>query len=104
MHAIDLPSRIKASMSGSPAKWLGGSLAAGLAASLLFRPGQKKSPARPVAAKKERGFVPGLLALALSLSKPALKIYATKLLKDYLAHRLTVGSRGKPFGMRTPPY
>jgi hypothetical protein len=104
MQAIDLPSRIKASMSGSPAKWLGGSLAAGLAVSLLFRPGKKKAPSRLPALKRERGFLSGLLALAFSLSKPALKIYATKLLKDYLARRLSAGAQGRPFGVRTPPY
>ena len=104
MHAVDLPARIKASMSGSPAKWLGGSLAAGLAASLLFRPAKRKVTFRPAALKKERGFLPGLLALGYSLFKPAVKIYATKLLKDYLSHRLAVGARGRPSGMRTPPY
>lgn len=101
MHALDLPSRLKASMSGSPAKWLGGSLAAGLVASLLFRSRKKNAPSRLATVKKERG---SLLSLAFSLSKPALKIYATKLLKDYLARRLMAGEQGRPSGTRTPPY
>ena len=102
MHALDLPSRLKASMSGSPAKWLGGSLAAGLVASLLFRSRRKNAPSRLAATvKKERG---SLLSLAFSLSKPVLKIYATKLLKDYLARRLMAGEQGRPSAMRTPPY
>ena len=46
----------------------------------------------------------GLLSLAFSLSKPALKVYATKLLKDYLARRLTAGQRSKHTNTRTPPY
>ena len=101
MHALDLPSRLKASMSGSPAKWLGGSLAAGLVASLLFRSRKKNPPSRLATVKKERG---SLLSLAFSLSKPVLKIYATKLLKDYLARRLMAGEQGRPSGTRTPPY
>ena len=101
MHALDLPSRLKASMSGSPAKWLGGSLAAGLVASLLFRSRKKNLPSRLATVKKERG---SLLSLAFSLSKPVLKIYATKLLKDYLARRLMAGEQGRPSAMRTPPY
>ena len=101
MHALDLPSRLKASMSGSPAKWLGGSLAAGLVASLLFRSRKKNPPSRLATVKKERG---SLLSLAFSLSKPVLKIYATKLLKDYLARRLMAGEQGRPSAMRTPPY
>ena len=102
MHALDLPSRLKASMSGSPAKWLGGSLAAGLVASLLFRSRKKNAPSRLAATvKKERG---SLLSLAFSLSKPVLKIYATKLLKDYLARRLMAGEQGRPSATRTPPY
>ncbi len=102
MHALDLPSRLKASMSGSPAKWLGGSLAAGLVASLLFRSRKKNLPSRLAATvKKERG---SLLSLAFSLSKPVLKIYATKLLKDYLARRLMAGEQGRPSATRTPPY
>ena len=101
MHALDLPSRLKASMSGSPAKWLGGSLAVGLVASLLFRSRKKNLPSRLATVKKERG---SLLSLAFSLSKPVLKIYATKLLKDYLARRLMAGEQGRPSATRTPPY
>jgi hypothetical protein len=104
MHAIDLPSRLKASISGSPAKWLGGSLTAGLVASLLYRSRKKNAPSRLTTVKKERGSMPGLLLLAFSLSKPALKIYATKLLKDYLASHLTAGQRSRLSGTRTPPY
>jgi hypothetical protein len=102
MHAMDLPSRLKSSMSASPIKWLGGSMAASLVASLLFRSRKKNAPARLATVKKERGSLPGLLSLALSLSKPVLKIYATKLLKDYLARRLMAGEQGRPSATRTP--
>jgi hypothetical protein len=103
-HTLDMPSRIRSSITSAPAKWLGGSLVAGFAASLLFRRGSKKAPAQPVAARKPRGFVTGLLALAYTLSKPAVKIYASKLLKDYLTRRYLEGSRDRRLDMRTPPY
>jgi len=103
-QTLDMPSRIKSSITSAPAKWLGGSLVAGFATSLLFRSGKKQAPAQIVSAKKERGFVPGLLALLFTLSKPAVKIYATKLLKDYLSRRLIEGSHGRPAAMRMPPY
>lgn len=101
-HALDMPSRIKSSITGAPAKWLGGSLLAGFAASLFLRPGKRKALAPAPIAKKERGFLPGLLILAFTLSKPVVKIYATKLLKDYLSSRLAEGSRSRPVTMRTP--
>ena len=103
-HSLDLPSRIKAAITGAPAKWLGGALIAGFGASFLFRPDKKKLAAKAAAAKKERGFLLGMLALVFTLAKPAVKIYATKLLKDYLSRRLTTGAQGSPRVMRTPPY
>lgn len=101
-HSLDLPSRIKAAITGAPAKWLGGALIAGFGASFLFRPDKKKSTAKVAAVKKERGFLLGLLALGFTLFKPAVKIYATKLLKDYLSRRLMTGAEASPRAMRTP--
>lgn len=95
---LDVPAHIKSSITGAPVKWLGGSLVAGLAASLFLRPRKKKIPAKAVIVKKQRGFMLGLLALLFTLSKPALKIYATNLLRDYLARRLS------GVAVRTPPY
>ncbi len=103
-NTFDLPSRIKSSMTSAPAKWLAGSLIAGFAASLFFRPGKKKVSAQVATVKKERGFLLGLLALVLTLSKPAVKIYGTKLLKNYLSRRFLDSSHGRPGAMRTPPY
>lgn len=103
-HSLDLPSRIKAAIIGAPTKWLGGALIAGFGASFLFRPRKRKTSAKVAAVKKERGFLLGLLVLVFNLSKPAVKIYATKLLKDYLSRRLMTGAEGSPRAMRTPPY
>jgi hypothetical protein len=96
-HTLETPSRIKSSITGAPAKWLGGSLVVGFATSLLFRSGKKKAPAQVIRVKKERGFVLGLLTLAFTLVKPAAKIYATKLLKDYLSRRFNDGSATRPY-------
>jgi len=104
MHAVELPARLKSAMFSSPVKWLGGSMLAGLVASLLFRSGKMNATSRLTTAKKEHGIMLGLLSLAFSLSKPALKVYATKLLKDYLARRLTAGQRSNHANTRTPPY
>jgi hypothetical protein len=104
MHAIDLPSRIKSSITSAPAKWLGGSLLAGLATSFIFRKREKKTSVRTLATGKEHGPMYGLATLVFTLSKPALKIYATKLLKDYLTRRFLSGAHGHPATLRTPPY
>jgi hypothetical protein len=96
-HTLETPSRIKSSIKGAPAKWLGGSLVVGFATSLLFRSRKKKAPAQVIRVKKERGFVLGLLTLAFTLVKPAAKIYATKLLKDYLSRRFNDGSATRPY-------
>lgn len=96
-RSLDVPARIKASMLGAPSKWLGGSLAAGFVTSLLFRPGKRKAAERAKKAMKPRGLLWGLAITLFTLSKPALKIYATKLLKDYLARRLASAGRRTPY-------
>lgn len=101
---LDVPARIKASITGAPSKWLGGALVAGLATSFLFRPGKRKAAERAKKAKRQRGFFFGTLALLFTLSKPAMKIYATKLLRDYLSQRFTTGAQGRPVSVRKSPY
>lgn len=96
-HTLETPSRIKSSITSAPAKWLGGSMVVGFAASMLFRSGKKKAPAQIITTKKERGLVLGLVTLAFTLVKPAAKIYATKLLKDYLSRRFNGGSGTHPY-------
>ncbi|MEP2775728.1 MAG: hypothetical protein ABJQ29_04620 [Luteolibacter sp.] len=99
---FNLAGRAKDAVKKDPAKAIGGSLVAGFVLKkLLFR---KKKPSLRKAhqaekithLKKERGFLLGLLALLATLAKPAVKMYATKLLKDYLQRRFLVGSQGRP--------
>jgi hypothetical protein len=67
-------------------KWLGGSLGVGFLGSLIFR--SKRRQPKQENEKKHRGWVAGLLLMLFTLVKPALKIYATKFLKDYLQDQL----------------
>lgn len=102
-HKLDFPARARESLMEKPTKWLGGSLAAGFMGSLLFRK-KKKAPERVRELKRQRGFLLGLLSLAFAMGKPLAKVYATKLLKDYLAGRIAAGSRGRFANVGQPPY
>lgn len=102
-HKLDLPSRARESVMEQPAKWLGGSLAAGFMGSFLFRK-RKPAPARVKELKRQRGFLLGLLSLALAMGKPLAKVYATKLVKDYLTGRIAAGARARFANPGKPPY
>ncbi len=87
---LDIPLRIRDSLKSSPMKWLGGSLGVGFLGSFLFR--SKRPEVRHEPEKKHRGWFVGLLMMLFTLVKPSLKIYATKMLKDYLQHQMSVRS------------
>ena len=101
-HKLDLPARAKESVMEKPMKWLGGSLATGFMGSFLFR--RKKTPEKVKELKRQRGFLLGALSLALAMGKPLAKVYATKLLKDYLAGRIASGQWGRFANVGKPPY
>ena len=75
---LDVPSRIRGSLKDHPSSWLFGSLATGLAASLLLR----RSPA-PV--KKHRGFTATLMGLTLTAARPLAKVWLADQLKHWIA-------------------
>lgn len=75
---LDVPSRLRGSLKSHPAGWLFGSVASGLAASLLFR--RKSSQAQ----KKPRGLILTLIGLILTVLRPTLKVWLTDQLKNYL--------------------
>jgi hypothetical protein len=75
---LDVPSRIRGSLKQHPAGWLFGSLASGLAASLLLR--LKPRPQE----KKRRGLPLTLLGLTLTAVRPIAKVLLTDQLKNYL--------------------
>ncbi|MDP4625389.1 MAG: hypothetical protein NWT08_09660 [Akkermansiaceae bacterium] len=99
---LNFAGRAKDAVIKEPAKAIGGSLVAGfILKKLLFRKKKTSSKAFEQVAKishlkKERGLLLGLLALLGTLAKPAVKMYATKLLKDYLKRRFLVGADSRP--------
>lgn len=80
-HRLDVPARLKDSLKSHPTGWLFGSLASGLAASLLFR---RKRQA-PVAAKKHRSLPVALLGLTLTAIRPFAKVWLADQVKNYLS-------------------
>lgn len=72
-HRLDVPARVKDSVMSKPLAWFGGSLGAGLAASLLLK-GRKSRP------KPEKVVRRSLWSLALggafTLARPALQAWA----------------------------
>ena len=75
---LDVPSRIRHSLSEHPTGWLIGSLASGLAASLMFR-------RRPPVEKKRRGIPAAVLGLTLTAARPLAKIWLMDRLKQWAA-------------------
>ena len=67
---FDIPARIRGSLSAHPTSWLFGSLASGLAASLLFS--RRRSPA---AKANRRGTAGMLLGLTLTAARPLAKVW-----------------------------
>lgn len=96
---LELPLRIRDSLKSSPLKWLGGSLGVGFIGSLLFRSRRREPKYEPET--KHRGWFVGLLMILFGLVKPTLKVYATKLLTDYLQNQL--GAR-PGHSVRNDPY
>lgn len=87
--------RMKDALTSKPAIVVAGSLVGGFLLKRILPSGarrvRKKSSAQKVdriqSLKKERGFLVGLIGLLIALAKPAAKLYATKLVKDYFAGR-----------------
>jgi hypothetical protein len=77
-HRLDVPARIRGSLKEHPSTWLFGSLASGLAASLMFR-------RKPAAVKKRRGIPGVLLGLTLTAARPLAKVWLADQLKHWVA-------------------
>ncbi|MGJ8633556.1 MAG: hypothetical protein ACSHX7_06525 [Luteolibacter sp.] len=97
---LNFVGQAKGSVKKDPMKWVGGSAALGLVASFLLRPKKKKVvvKASRLAAvpRSPGGFVWKLLVLIVKFVKPAAKIYATKLVKDYLQGQIQSGASARP--------
>jgi hypothetical protein len=79
---LDVPARLRNSLKSHPTGWLVGSLASGLAASMLFG---RRPQAQAVAGKKRRSLPLTLLGLSLTAVRPFAKVWLTDQVKHYFA-------------------
>jgi len=88
---LDIPARVRSSLAAHPTSWLFGSLASGLAASLLFR-------RRPVAKiqRKGRGLLGVILGLTLTAARPLAKIWLTQQLARWASQAAITTPPGRP--------
>ncbi|MEO5713357.1 MAG: hypothetical protein ABIT37_07695 [Luteolibacter sp.] len=93
---FDVPARLRASLRKHPTGWLMGSLASGLAASLLFFRGGKT--AKP---EKRRGLPTVLLGLTLTAVRPLAKVWLTNQVKHHLVGRFSSTSSNPPADSRS---
>lgn len=85
-HRLDVPARVRESLTREPATWVLGSVVSGLFASLLFR--------RPkTVAQKSRSFSRKLLGLTLTAAQPIIKASLSGWLKELAINAIN----------RTPP-
>lgn len=82
-YKLDVPSRLRDSLKNHPSGWLGGSLVAGMAGSLLFRRKSKRQKAEV----KKKGVMGVLLGLALAAARPAAKVWLAGRLKDFIGSK-----------------
>ena len=75
---LDVPARIRASLKNHPAGWLLGSLASGLAASLML------SRKAAVLQKTPRSLTRHLLGFTFNAVRPIAKVWLTNQVKNYL--------------------
>ncbi|MFC7338911.1 hypothetical protein ACFQY0_17070 [Haloferula chungangensis] len=80
-RSLDVPSRIKHSVTSSPLAWFGGSLGAGVLASRIFRRKPKK------VATKSKGIIGLLIATIMTMVKPAIRgILVSELQRRFKVH------------------
>jgi len=88
-HRLDVPSRIRGSLHDHPSAWLFGSVASGLAASLMFR-------RRPAAPKKRRGISGALIGLTLTAARPLAKVWLSGQLKQLAVNSFAGNTQSSP--------
>ncbi len=100
---INVPARVKDSLRSRPGGWLGGSLLAGLAASLLFKR-RKRRPAWEFAErprKRRRGML-GLLGGLVTLVSPMLMTMARTWAGNQVRHYLATQTLPRFFSRAHP--
>lgn len=97
-HRLDVPARIRGSLAQHPTSWVFGSLASGLAASLIFR-------RKPAAVKKPKGIPSVLMGLTLTAARPLLKVWLANQAKQWITGMVadqTTPSFSKPISTSKP--
>lgn len=89
---FDVPTRLRDSLKSHPTGWLMGSMASGLAASMLF---SRRPPARE---KKKSSLPLTLLGLSLTAVRPVAKVWLADQVKQYLTTQ-----RARPLTRQEPP-
>ncbi|RYD36786.1 MAG: hypothetical protein EOP87_04815 [Verrucomicrobiaceae bacterium] len=79
-HKLDVPGRLKDSLRSHPTGWLGGSVVAGMATSLLFRRKAKREKTEV----KKKTLLGLIFTLAIAALRPFLKVWLTGQLKNYI--------------------
>ena len=89
---LDVPARLRGSLMAHPGGWMLGSLASGLAASLLLR----RRPAVKPTTKKHRGLPAVLLGLGFTAVRPLLKVWLADQLKLWLSGAAAPSAARRP--------
>jgi hypothetical protein len=87
---FDIPARIRGSLRAHPTSWLFGSLASGLAASLLF------TRRKPAVKTKRRGMPGVLLGLTMAAARPLAKVWLSNQLGRWLEQASAAPAAGRP--------
>ena len=96
-HKLSFAGKATSAVTSEPTKAIGGSILAGIILKMLLFRKKKSSPKKSGLEnkvshlKKERGLLLSLIALIGMAAKPAAKMYATKLIRDYLRNRFSSG-------------
>ena len=93
---LDAPTKALRSVRAHPFRWVGGAMATGLAAVLLFR--RRPDPVRQ--AKRSGGL---LYTLVLAAARPAVKVWLTRQLKQFIASQLARLSQPNPTPLPEDP-
>ena len=98
---LSVPLMLRDSLQSGPKKWIAGSLAAGLVVSRFLRP-RRQNPKPLSGVKKQKGLVMSAVSLAVSAAMPFLKLYAAKLLEEYVSSQLHKSPPSPPRQQRFP--
>ena len=90
-RSLDLPARVRASLSGHPGRWMAGSVISGMAASVFFR----RKPKATAMARPGSAWL-AILAMLAAVAKPLAKAWLMGRLKDWFERPQQTASMSRP--------